>query len=138
MIIGNYEFRLNKIPPLLLCQNYDTFYYNSIGLIRSNIISLSAPLVNAHRISESNVFQHILRIEKYVEEEERPRLCLNRLCKQGSAISWVSNLEFANLGGLAGSGPIFLVQKVVKGESKLKFGGQGFVSRIQVVVLSRN
>ena len=46
-------------------------------------------------------------------------------------------IEFANLGGWAGWGPTFSVQKVVKGASKLKFGGQGFVSGIQVVVLSK-
>ena len=48
-----------------------------------------------------------------------------------------SDIEFANLGGWAGWGPTFSVQKVVKGASKLKFGGQGFVSGIQVVVLSK-
>ena len=36
-----------------------------------------------------------------------------------------------------GGGPTFAAQKVVKGASKLKFGGQGFVSGIRVVVLSR-
>ena len=38
---------------------------------------------------------------------------------------------------MIGWGPTFSVQKVVKGASKLKFGGQGFVSGIQVVVFSR-
>ena len=38
---------------------------------------------------------------------------------------------------IAAVGPTFSVQKVVKGASKLKFGGQGFVSGIQVVVLSK-
>ena len=45
-------------------------------------------------------------------------------------------IEFANL-GWAGWGPTFSVQKVVKGASKLRFGGQGFISGIQVVVLWR-